>query len=182
MKRSHMLGILFLVSLMTVLAACTSRYRLDLFFEERGRQFRVEVERSEYYLDAAVGDPYTQPRLEEGTTTVALLHLSVSGRPFMDTVEQKFVMDDQLRCRLYVELPEGWPREPFALGDRSILQVLGRYEWPPEELIFPAQSGTATIDSVTSDQLYLTLTDGRYVNSVGRDVSLYGQVKFRINR
>lgn len=171
----------FTLTAVIIAVSCTSRYRLDMFLEEEGEEYRVSVESSEYYLDAALGSPFETPRLVAGGGTVALLHLSIAGRPFLPK-EDKFVMDNQLRARLYLELAPGLPREPFALPERCYVQVIGRYEWPPEETFFPASDGTAVIDSVASGRLFMTLTDARFVNSIGRDISLYGQFKFKINQ
>jgi len=178
MRRSKVIAG-FIVALVLLQFACTSRYRLDLNLIEGGESYSASVESSQYILDAALADPLAANKWVSGDGSVAVLGLSVNGRPFMPK-EQKFVLDNQLRCRLYLELPPNLGAEPFNLVASSFLQVLGQYDWPTEETIFDATSGTARVDSLVSSQLYVTLTDAQFANSGGRTLDLNGQLKFKI--
>lgn len=178
MRRSHYFAIFIPLSLL-LLFACTSRYRLDLKLIQGEQSYTTTVESSQYVLNAALSDPYGATKWEGGDDNVAILGLSVKGRPFMKE-EAKFVLDNQLRCRLYLQLPSEYTTEVVSLPEASFLQVLGQYDWPADETIFPATGGAARIDSVANSRMFLTLLDARFANPAGRKLALYGQLKFKI--
>jgi hypothetical protein len=161
--------------------ACASRYRLDLFLTLDEDHQRVKVETTQLVMDAVVGNPYADDKVEVGDGNVAVLTFGAPGAKARGKRWQFFGFDENLRCQLYVQIASMPEADSSTLVHRSLLHVLGRYEQPIEERVFLPREGYYIIDSVTYGSIYFTV-EGAFTNRSGAELQLNGRFSIDRNR
>jgi len=166
-----------LILIVLSLAACTSRYRLDLYMVREGERKKVGVEESEFLMDVVIGNPYTRDnKLVAGDGNCLII--STGTRGATQTAGQSDVLswDRYLRFEIYMQLPLGKPSGRIPLKDNSFLNLLGHFERPVDETVYMPESGDLLIDSATDSHLFGTL-NGEFANSAGERIGFEGQFK-----
>jgi hypothetical protein len=142
---------------------------------------RVKVEQTQYMINARLGDPYDDQKVLPGTANCLVLLSSSRGERVELGSLSVLGYDENLKVRLFFELPHTLQPARLAVKERSFAQMLGRYTVPPEEKIFLPDTGSLMIDSLTKDHLYGTLA-ARFVNSKGTPLEFDGQFRAKIRR
>jgi hypothetical protein len=166
-------------ALILVAAGCASRYSLPLYLDADNRRQKVDVEQTQYLLNARLGDPYNEQKTLPGKSTCLVLLTSVRGERYDPEGPNVLGFDENLKVRLFVELPATLKRDTVQLKARSFVHMLGRYFLQPEEKIFLPDNGTMVIDSLTKKFMYASL-NARFVNTKGVPVRFDGQFRARI--
>lgn len=164
-----------------LLLGCSSRYRLELFLRHQQQMKKVDLEGTQYLRDVRIADPFQPDRLAPGSSSVAV---ATYGTRWNENGRVQFAVfgwDEQMRCNLLLELPQMPQPDSFDLVDRSVVQLLGHYDWSPKRRIFLPQSGYFTLDSVTSKHLFFTI-EGNFQNPQGEDLQLSGRFKVRASQ
>ncbi len=176
--RLRLILVIYLL-IITALAGCTSRYRLDLFLTLQGEQKKVKVETTDYAPNTVLNAPGAERPVIAGTRSTAVLTMSMRGRESGAEGSQVFGFDEYLRVRMYLEFPSALAPDTLFLKGRAYLHMLGRFELPAADKIFLADSGRLVIDSVAHKRLYATI-DGVYVNPDSMSLTCRGQFKIKI--
>lgn len=172
------LNTVLLLSLLWLSAACTSRYRLELFMGIEGEQTRVRIESARFVPNTRLGTPFSDRKLLPGETATVLVRMSVRGATLPHALlSNALQFDENLQSDLYLELDQPPAAGSWPLANRSFVQVLGRFDRPLEEKIFmPDDFGSATLDSVTTKYLFISVR-GTYVSQAGQHLNLTGSVR-----
>jgi len=170
----------FLAAGLCLLSACgvTSRYRLDLFVASEDARRKVDVEQTEFVQGAVLADPFLDIKYAPGAANVAVATVGTRWDAQETTRFRLLGFDQYWRCRLYLELPEPLEAGERQLSDNSFLQLMGRYDLDPEDKIFHPESGTFSIDSVGSKEVYISI-GGRYLNRSHEPLEFTGQFKVK---
>ena len=169
-----------LLMLMLTLAACTSRYRLDLFLTEGDTQSKVKVEKTEFMAGAVLGDPMSRDKVKLGDGNVIVLITGSRGRTVNTEAHDLMSYDRYARYRLFVQLAATIEAGPIVLKDNSLLQMMGRYELDAEDKLYYPIGGELVVDSLSGNKLFGTI-DGRFENHKGDPISLEGRFKAKIS-
>lgn len=173
------LSALMLLVLLT--AACTSRYRLEMFMDTGDERRKVKVEEKEFFPNMVLNDPYADLKLLEGEGNCLIITIGTRG----ETVETDrirnlvFEYDEYLKKRIYLQLPGDLRPMSINLAGKSFIQLLGRYDQPADSKIFVPQTGTLVIDSLVDDKLFARL-DGQYAANTGETVAFDGRFKIKV--
>lgn len=172
-----------LVVLVVVAGACSSRYSLNLAVATEGLQKNFKIEQTQFVTEGVLADPYSETKLVPGDGSVAVLTIGSrwDKMPPSGTSVKIVRFDEYLRMRLYLGFPSVLEPQRFEADGRSFVQLLGRYDWSPEDRIFVPNGGSFTIDSVNSKLMFVTV-DGRYRNQAGDSLSVLGQFKLKISQ
>lgn len=173
-RRSAIAIVLTLVTL-----GCASRYSLPLYLDVDNKRQKVTVEQTQYLLNARLGDPYNDQKTLPGKATCLVLLTSVRGQRYDPGGPNVLGFDENLRFRLFIELPPTLKPDTVQLKARSFAHMLGRYFLKPEEKIFLPDTGSLVIDSVTAKFMYGTV-NARFANTKGVPVVFDGQFRARI--
>ena len=173
--------ILFSSLMLLVFIGCTSRYRLDLYMSLGEKQKRVKVERTEFVLDAELGDPFADQKIIAGDGGVVIVTTSARGDKLETELEGIFGFDEYLSSRLLLEVKQPLQKDSSNLVGSSFVHLLGKYDWTPEAKIFMPQEGYLKIDSVTSKNLFGTV-DGTFLNEREQEIAFNGRFKVKISR
>ena len=178
MKRIFLLGAGLLVVVATLLAACASRYRLDLFMAVEGETGKVDVEQTQYVVDARLGEFLAENKLLPGEGNVVIATTGTRRSPGDEGKMPILSFDEYLRCRLHLQLPAVPKADSIGLIDNSFVQLLGRYDWSAEDKIFMARAGYFLVDSVGSNRVFITI-DGTFENHKGVALGYSGKFKLK---
>jgi len=173
-ERTTFAAITALVVAVLLSCASTSRYRLDLYLMLDGDRRRTDVESRQYVMDAVVGNPYANDKVEAGSGNVAIVTLGARGTPAEGHRWQALGFDEYFRCQVYVQVEPMPEPDSSSLVHRSLLHVLGRYEQPIEHRVFLPREGYFIIDSVTLRSIYFTI-NGAYANQEGEELLIDGR-------
>ena len=173
--------ILATCALLLLLLGCASRYRLALYMDSDNIRRRVKVEQTQYMINARLGDPYDDQKILPGTATCLVVMSSSRGERVELSSLSVLGYDENLKVRLFFELPHAVQTGRLIVKERSFAQMLGRYTLPPDEKIFLPDTGSLMIDSLTKDHLYGTLA-ARFVNRKGTPLEFDGQFRAKIGR
>ena len=179
-KRARTYRRLWLCALLLTLAACSSRYRLDLHMVFDDERQNVKVEQTQYVLDAALGDAVTDQRVVAGDGNVAIITAATRGKALAKGKMSVFQFDEYFRCRVYLELPSPPKTGTRDLKGNSFVQILGRYDQSAEEKIFLPVSGSFAVDSVATDNLYMSI-NGMFRNRSDIPLELDGRLKLKVS-
>jgi hypothetical protein len=168
-------------TLLLMVVGCVSRYSLSLYMDADNVKRRVKVEQTQYMINARLGDPYEDQKILPGKATCLVLLSSCLGQRVELGSLSVLGYDENLKVRLFFELPHTIQAERLTVKERSFAQMLGRYALPPEEKIFLPDTGSLKIDSLTKDHLYGTLAV-RFVNRKGIPLEFAGQFRAKISR
>ena len=168
-----------LVVLLALSAGCVSRYRMDFYMVDGENRKKIEIEATEYTIDTRLNDPLAAPRLMPGSTSTVTISVGTRGdrEGAKDLV---IAFDEYLKYRIYVELPSPLSAGPVNLIGHSFVQLLKRYELPPEESAYLPVSGNFVIDSVKDSDMFATLQNGVWKNSIDSTVAFEGRLKIKI--
>ena len=86
---------------LTLLLACTSRYRLDLFMTVDQEKKKVKVDESQFLKGTSLGDPYSEKKLASGSGSVLIITTGTRGMRYKQSLSGLFGFDEYLICRLY---------------------------------------------------------------------------------
>jgi hypothetical protein len=171
---------LTILALAILLAACTSRYRLDLFLVDGEARTKVKVEKTEFMAGAVLGDPMSRDKVESGDGNCLVLITGSRGRTLDAKTRDLISYDRYIRYRLFVQLAAMVEAGPTALKDNSLLQMMGRYELDAEDKLYYPTGGEMIVDSLADNKLFGTI-DGRFENRQGDAVALEGRFKVKIS-
>jgi hypothetical protein len=175
-------SIVLIAAILTALiSACSSRYRLDLFLTADEVQSRVKIESSEFAPRCGLGDPFSEIKTVAGTGSCLVLTLKGRGNEVVMAKENFLRFDENMTCRLHIEVPALEKGKSLNLADNSFIQRLGRYDIPAEEKIYLPTLGTLMMDSLAGDFLFATI-HGRYATHGGKTLGVDGQFRVRIAR
>jgi len=163
-----------LIGLLTVAGGCTSRYRLDMFIDLDEIYKRVDVESSDYVMDAVLGDPMTDDKIVPGDGSVAVVTIGTRWKAKGKAELSIVGFDEYLRMQIYLGLAPLPGPDSVQLVDNSVAQMLGQYDQPPARRVFLAENGFYRIDSVSAGNLFITL-QGDYANTLGEVVTFNGE-------
>ena len=172
--------LLFTGLILLIFFGCTSRYRLDLYMSLGEQQKRVKVERTEFILDAELGDPFADQKIIAGNGGVIIVTTGSRGAKLKNEVEGIFGFDEYLSSRLLLQVKQPLQKDSLSLTGNSFVHLLGKYDWTPEAKIFMPQEGYLRIDSVTSKNLFGTV-DGTFLNEQEQEISFNGRFKVKIS-
>ncbi len=177
-KKNILFGAVLLVLVAALMAACSSRYRLDLYMAVEGERDKVDVEQTQYVVDARLGEFLAENKLLPGKGNVVI---ATTGTRRSSGEEGKMPIlsfDEYLRCRLHLQLPEKPEPDSIDLVDNSFVQLLGRYDWSTEDKTFMPRSGYFLVDSVGSNRVFITI-DGAFENHNGVSLGYSGKFKVK---
>ncbi|HUV29770.1 MAG TPA: hypothetical protein VMY05_01575 [Acidobacteriota bacterium] len=171
----------FVTLVISVTFACTSRYRLDLYMVTGEFDKKVKIENTEYVQAATIRDPFADVKLQSGDGSCLILSIGTRGERLEVDRSQLLGYDEYFRCLLYLQLPRDLRPDTIVLENNSFAHVIGRYDQPPEEKIFLADSGTLVLDSLPKKLLFGTI-NGEYRNRTGETFRFNGRFKVRVTR
>ena len=167
--------------LLTILAAaCTSRYRLDLFLVQGEDRTKVKVEKTEFMVGAVLGDPISRDKIEPGDGNVLVLITGSRGRTLNANTRDLINYDRYTRYRLFVQLAATVEPGSTQLEGNSLIQMMGRYELDAEDKLYYPTGGQLVVDSLADNKLFGTI-DSRFENRHGEAVALVGKFKAKIS-
>ncbi len=170
-----------LLAVVLLSAACASRYRLDLYLTLSESHQRISVESTQYVMDAVIGNPYADDKVEVGSGNVAVVTIGTRGLRVVGHQWDALGFDEYFRCQIYLQV-QPWPKpDSLVLVDRSLVHILGRYELPIEERVFLPREGYYIVDSVTDRSIFFTI-DGAFTNKAGDQIEFDGRIKVNHNR
>ncbi len=169
-----------IIAAICLLSACgvTSRYRLDLFVSAEDIQKKVNVEETEFLTNARLADPYESFKIDSGDGNVAVLTVTARWSKQESDQFQLLGFDEFWRCKLFVELTEPVQAGDLDLKDRTLVQLMGRYDVSAEDKIFLPASGSCRVDSLSSKNVFFTI-DGRFLNRSDEPLEFSGQFKVK---
>jgi len=160
--------------------SCTSRYRLTLYLEIDSRRSKAEVEQSEFYTGARLGDPFSDKKIARGDKSVLVITTGSRGQTIKTSTGTVVDYDEHLRCKLYLQTDRAPAAGRTVLADNSFVHLLGRFEQSPQSKTFLPSSGFFVIDSIADGHLFGDI-DGSYRNSEGQLLSFDGKFKVSIS-
>ena len=169
-----------LMLILPLILSCgiTSRYRLDLFVQSEEMEKKVDVESTQFVKDAVLSDPFQDVKYVGGDGDVAVVTVGTRWNPHDNDRFTLLGFDEYWRCRIFLQLPDDSQPGQLGLHGASFLQLLGHYQLPPEEKIFLPKQGSVVVDSVTSDNVFVTI-DAVYASEADRSVKFTGQFKVK---
>lgn len=174
--------LLFLLLVSLLASACISRYRLDLYQSIDEIRRKTKIERSLFVEGVVIGDPMAEAKLDLGAGNCIVLTTSTRGEKLeVDPSESLFFgFFENLRCKVFVQLPSQIRPGTIPLQDNSLVQMLGRYELPLEDKLFLPVEGYLVIDSIAAKRTLFGELNGRFVNHLGQEISYEGRFKVKI--
>ncbi len=120
-QTQHWITALALAALV-VLAACTARYRLDLFEIRNDKSRKIKVEKTEYVIDGALNAPYEPDKVVPGQGNCIVLYTGTRGEK--NEVEFGSVVgyDSYLRYRIFLQLPSQPETTTYTLPGNAFVQ------------------------------------------------------------
>lgn len=166
-----------LIVLMFSAIGCTSRYRLDLIMQREGERSKIDIEKSEFVNDVAIGNPYSRDKkLIPGDSNCIILHTGTRGERKAAGAGDMLTWDRYVKVDIYILLPLTKPSGSILLKDHAFLDMLGHFELPVDETVYLGGGGELIVDSVTDSHIFGTL-DGWFQNSSGKSIGYEGQFK-----
>lgn len=182
MRMSNSGRFLFLIILtVAVLAACSSRYRRDLYLVERRGLSKVKVEKTEFVMDGVLGDPMGRDKVVVGPGNCMILTTGSRGGSTSDAESVLIDYDRYLRYKIFLQLPSRLQPGTLPLENNSFVQLLGFYERPPEDKIYLARSGEFSVDSLSDKHLFGSI-DGSFENGRQEPVTFKGEFRVKVDR
>jgi len=174
--------VLFISGLVLLLFfGCTSRYRLDLYMSLGEKESKVKVERTEFVLDAELGDPFADQKVIDGNGGVIIVTTSTRGAKVESEMEGIFGFDEYLSSRLLLQVKQPLQKDSLSLTGNSFVHLLGKYDWTPEAKIFMPREGYLKIDSVTLKNLFGTVS-GTFQNDMDLGIIFNGRFKVKVSQ
>lgn len=158
---------------------CASRYRLALYMDADNSRKRLKIEQTQYLANAHLGDPLGDQKVISGKGNCLVLLASARGERADPAAPGMLGIDEYLKVRLFIELPDPLKTDAIDLKARSFVQMLGRYSLSPEDKMFLPHVGRMVIDSIAKEHLFASL-QGEFFNSSGTPLRLDGQFRARI--
>jgi len=171
--------VLAVTALAVAIGGCVSRYRMDLFMVHGENRQKVDIEATAYVIDTRLNDPLAENKLGPSTTS-STVTISVGTRGTQTDKDLVLGFDEYLKYRIFIEIPTPLTPGPVELAGHSFVQMLKRYELPPEQKLYKPVSGRFVVDSVRESDLYASLQDGLWKNSIDSTVAFEGRLKIKI--
>jgi hypothetical protein len=179
MTRGGAALVLLALGISLISLSCSSRYRLDLFLQTEGQRQRVDVESTQYVIDAQLGNVLADTKVKPGAGNVVIATAGTRWSQQEKAGLSIIGYDEYLRTRLFLELPERPnPPDSFDLSGNSFVTIVGRYDWAPEDKAFLPRQGFFRIDSIASERVFLTV-NGEFRNRNRQDLLFEGQFKVK---
>jgi len=159
-------------------AACTSRYKYDLYQTADEIRRKVKVEETKFIPNAVLGDPNGPNKFVTGAGNTIVVTTGTRGLTHETDNYTVLRFDEYLRCDIYIELSNPVATESIQLTDHSYLLIRGRYDQPAGSKLFQPESGTLTVDSLRGDHMFTTLR-GLYRNAEKVPLTFDGNVKIK---
>jgi hypothetical protein len=170
---------LLALALLGLMTGCVSRYHIDLYLLEGEGRTKVKVEKTEFAIDAVLGDLMSTDKLVPGDGNCLILITGSRGRTLDPETKDLVRYDRYLRYRIFLQLPTDVTPGTISLADNSLVQQMGRYELAAEDKLYFPLAGTLVIDSLPGKRLFGTL-NGRFENHLGDTVGFNGQFKAKV--
>jgi len=162
--------------LIIVSLSCASRYRMDLFLTLEQERYNLNIEQSRLLPNTILVFDQSNNRITNGIGNTSIVTV---GTKVKDTIQANyplFQMDEYLRCDLYIQFPDIIKPATSDLQENALLEILEKYEVPAEEKLFMPVSGTCTVDSITPQHIFCSVT-GEFANNKGRTLTIDGAFK-----
>ena len=182
-KRFRLTSIIVLTASL-ILPSCVSRYRLDLYQSIEQSRRKTKIQESLFVEGVVLGDLMADAKLDLGSGNCIVLTTDARGEQLdTDVTESLFLgFFESLRCKLYLELPAKVVPGTISLPDHSLVQLLGKYELPPEEKIFKPVEGTFVIDSIVEMKTLFGEVKGQFANHRGQQIGYDGRFKVKVGK
>jgi hypothetical protein len=172
--------IVVVVMLLGLLFGCSSRYKLDLNMTVNDVERATRVEGTSYFIDAGINQISSGDRvIPSDSTNVLLARLNVTGDLLNTPGSAMFGFAEQLTALLYLTMPQNDSTTVLPLTQRSLIELVGRYDWKREQTFFYPLSGDVAIDSTTRSHLFLTI-DGLFRNIDDNKIALNGRLSAKV--
>lgn len=152
---------------------------MDLYLTTDGEKTKVKVEQTRYVPGVVLADPLVDKPVQSGNGSVIILNLGFRGSELTGFTKFGFGLDEYVKHRLYVQLPDLPDTATVKLQGHSFLKLQKHYELSPESKVFQPVVGTCLIDSVTTSALFGTL-GGVFENPDGVSVTIIGQFRVKL--
>ena len=160
-------------------AACTSRYRLEMFTVSEGHRSKIKVEKTEYVKGAVLGDPASRDKMVRGDGNCLVLVTGARGTAVDSHPEDIISFDRYERFQVFLQLPATLGPVSIPLKSHSFVNQLGRYEIGDESRMYFPLDGNLVTDSLAHNRLFGTV-DGNYENSQHDTLSFQGKFKAKV--
>jgi len=150
-----------------------------MYLTTNAERTRVKVEQSRYIPGVVLVDPMVDKPVQSGNGSVVILNLGFRGSQLNGSTKFGFGLDEYIKHRLYLQLPDLPDTATVQLRGHSFLKLQEHYELSPESKVFQPTSGTCLIDSVTSSTMFGTL-DGVFENPDGVSVAIEGRFRVKM--
>lgn len=173
---------LFFLFVFLLAPACISRYRLDLYQSINEIHRKTKVEKSLFVEGVVIGNPMAEAKLDLGQGNCIVLTTSTRGEKLETDPSQSLFLGffENLRCKVYLQLPSQIRPEAILLKENSLVQMLGKYELPLEDKLFLPVDGKLVIDSIVKERTLFGDLNGRFANHLGQEISYEGRFKVKI--
>ena len=172
-------SLILTIALTVFLTACSSRYRLDLYLTADQERKKAEIEGTELVKDAVFEKTENGLELRPDEGHVAIIVAGRRGKKIETGLQYALAFDQNLRVKLYLQLPPKLEPASFDLRGHSAAQLLEHFDQSPAQKLYSPSDGIFRIDSLKKSMLYLTV-DGEFKNSEQKSIGLDGQFKMRI--
>ena len=152
---------------------------MDMYLIADAERTRVKVEQARYIPGVVLANYNAEEKVISGDGSVVILNFGFRGDVITDYTQFGIGFNENVKHRLYLQLPGQPDTATVELKGRSYLQLLKHYELKPEAKLFLPVSGKCVVDSVSSHDLYGTI-DGNFENSEGASVKIDGQFKVKM--
>jgi len=166
------------IALLLLAGACASRYRTNLYLLRGESRQKVDIEGTQYVMDAVLGSPYEENRLVRGDGNCVIIATGSRGERLETTVTDIVAWDRYVRFEIYLQLPPTLRAEVLPLRNNAFAYLLGYFDRPIEQKVYLGREGTLTIDSLSGRNLFLTIA-GRFENSVADTLGFEGRFKIK---
>jgi hypothetical protein len=170
---------LALLATFVLVAACTAKYRLDLFEVRDEVSRKIKVEKTEYMVDGVLNSPFESDKVVPGTGNCIVLYTGARGESSEVGFGNLMGYDRYLRYKIFLQLPTHPEAQTYNLPNNAFVQLLGRYEAAPEDNVYLATEGTLAVDSIPKHRLFGTI-NGTFKNAAGNQISFQGKFKVKI--
>ena len=167
-----------LLSLLAIIASCTSRYKYDLYQTADDIRRKVKVESTKYIPNRVLGDPNSPEKFIPGNGNTIVVTTGTRGLTREVDTYSVLRFDEYLRCDIYVEIDGPLKLDTIELKDNSYLWIKGRYDQSPGSRLFYPDSGQLSGDSLKSGRIYGTLV-GVWINADKVPLSFDGYIKVK---
>lgn len=181
MRYKYLIIALLSVSLLLGASGCSSRYRMNLFLIDNGKENKIKVEQTEYISDAILGKPLDEIKVVNGKGNCIILTTGSRGKTVKTSRETIVDYDTYLSYKIFLQLPHKTKPTNIILKNNSFVQLTGHYGRSRDEKMFLAKQGSMVVDSIADKYLFGNI-DGKWENNQGDSLSFRGKFKVKVSR